>query len=128
MFRDHHHLPRKVEGDKVGIEVEVEGFDLPEEIPGWVWHEDGSLRGESAEYVIPNPVTLAGAKTKVKALKKALDKCDIQDTGRAGVHVHVNIQDMEKAHIFNFITLYLGFEEEFIRYCAKDSVGNLFCL
>lgn len=128
MFRDNYRLPRKVEGDKIGVEIEVEGDGLKYEVEGWDSHDDGSLRGEAVEYVLPTPLTLPTVKKRLNTLSEALEGCEVKDTGRAGVHIHINIQDMEEQHVFNFIILYLIFEEVLIRYCGEDRIGNLFCL
>lgn len=128
MFRDNYRLPRKVDGNKIGVEIEVEGVGLRLNVEGWASHDDGSLRGEAVEYVLPTPLTLPTVKNRLNALSEALEGCDIADTGRAGVHIHINIQDMEEQHVFNFIVLYLIFEEVLIRYCGEDRIGNLFCL
>ncbi len=52
----------------------------------------------------------------------------IEDSGRAGVHVHVNCQELNIIQLYNFITLYLIFEDSLVKWCGPDRVGNLFCL
>ena len=41
--------------DHVGLEFEIEGVNIPNNVPGWRVENDGSLRGESHEYVLPEP-------------------------------------------------------------------------
>lgn len=114
----------------VGIEIEVEGRNLPNPEKYWRREADGSLRGESAEYVLNKPMTLDQAAIALKSLtldyKKAGTKAD--DSVRAGVHVHVNVQSLNIVELYNFMTLYLILEEILVKYCGPTRVGNLFCL
>lgn len=120
----------KVAGD-VGVEIEVEGRNLPPGNRYWRRDHDGSLRGaENAEYVLKQPLTLPQLKIALKSL--AIDyktcKSTIDDSVRAGVHVHVNVQDLTITQLYNYITLYLVFEELLTKYCGSTREGNLFCL
>lgn len=120
---------RLVDGD-VGVEIEVEGRNLPVEAKGWRREADGSLRGESAEYVLSKPLTTAGLKVALKELahQYELNKSRIDDSIRAGVHVHVNVQKLNTIQLYNYLTLYYIFEELLTRYCGNTREGNLFCL
>lgn len=118
-------------GKDVGIEIEVEGERLPRElVKFWKAEHDGSLRGESMEYVLARPV----AKDKVNAALTYLydsfkaNNSTIYDTGRAGIHVHVNVSHLPTVKIFNIVALYFIFESLFVQYCGKNRVGNHFCL
>lgn len=114
----------------VGVEIEVEGDNLPHPDKYWRREADGSLRGESAEYVLTKPLTLAQLTIALKYLEKAYkdNGSVIHDSVRAGVHVHVNVQKLTIVELFNFITLYLVLEELLVQYCGPTRVGNLFCL
>ena len=121
---------KKTIGD-VGVEIEVEGLHLPHPEKYWRREADGSLRGpESAEYVLAKPLTTVQLKMALKSLaldyKTAGSKID--DTVRAGVHVHVNVQNMNMVEVYNYITLYLVLEELLTKFCGPTRVGNLFCL
>ena len=122
--------PQYLTKGDVGIEIEVEGRNLPNPEKYWRREQDGSLRGESAEYVLAKPMTLDGAQIALKSLaldyKKAGTKAD--DSVRAGVHVHVNVQSLNIVELYNYMTLYLILEELLVKYCGPTRVGNLFCL
>lgn len=122
--------PQKfVEGD-VGVEIEVEGHNLPPAVKGWRREADGSLRGESAEYVLAKPLTTAELKVALKELARQYERHGsvIDDSIRAGVHVHVNVQTLTIVELYNFLTLYFIFEELLTKYCGDTREGNLFCL
>ena len=116
---------------EIGVEIEAEGDHLPMHAPmGWRVEYDGSLRGESYEYVFTNPVP----RDKVEVLLGRLDEkfkekgSEVFDSGRAGIHVHVNIRDLTKAELYNFICLYIIFEDILVKWCGELREGNLFCL
>lgn len=117
------------EGD-VGIEVEVEGKNLPITEKYWRMEEDGSLRGESKEYVLERPMSLAHARLALKYLGVMYNKYEsvVHDSVRAGVHVHVNVQKLNIIELYNFMTVYIILENMLTKYCGESREGNLFCL
>lgn len=125
-------LPAKrIQKGLFGVEIEVEGVNLPREITGWTVTEDGSLRGdESFEYVMPRPLDLKGVRNSLNALEEAYAACDsdVVESVRAGVHVHVNVQDFTVKQLFTFATCYYLLEDLLIRWCGEYREGNLFCL
>jgi hypothetical protein len=121
---------RKTKGD-VGIEIEVEGVNLPKLTKFWKNEHDGSLRGpENIEYVLEQPMSLDGARKALDYLDKTYteSKTEVHDTVRAGVHVHVNVQDLNIIELYNFMTLYVVLEEVLVKFCGPYREGNLFCL
>lgn len=125
-------LPRKhkTDGD-VGIEIEVEGEHLPKLDKYWKNEHDGSLRGpENIEYVLERPMSLKDARIALKYLSVQYNKNDsnVHDSVRAGVHVHINVQDLNIIELYNFMTLYLILEEVLVKHCGEHREGNLFCL
>jgi len=117
---------------EVGVEVEMEGVNLPDALDRkhWSVELDGSLRGESYEYVFNGPADKQLAFKRLDYLRKVLDerKSGVADTGRAGVHVHVNVQDLTPKQVACFICMYYIFENTLLKFCGEDRVGNLFCL
>lgn len=121
---------RKTDGD-IGLEIEVEGNRLPRAIAGWRFEHDGSLRGaDSAEYVLANPMSLEGVSKCLAKLEEAyvLGKSKVDDSVRAGVHVHINCQKLSLVQLVNFMTLYMVMENVLVRFCGEGREGNLFCL
>lgn len=115
----------------VGVEIEVEGKRLPKIDKFWKMEQDGSLRGEeNIEYVLRKPSTLNQLAIALKFLDKAYRDNDavVDDSVRAGVHVHVNVQGLNIVELYNFMTLYLILEEVLVEFCGETREGNLFCL
>ena len=115
---------------ELGVEIEVEGNNLPPACDSWEGERDGSLDyRNSREFVLRQPMTLLGVYKSIKELSKVFkDKgTTINDSMRAGVHVHVNMQDSTKAELFNFIVLWAIFEDVLLDRCGKYRKGNLFC-
>jgi hypothetical protein len=116
---------------EVGIEIEVEGRLLPRAIPKyWKAIEDGSLRGESAEYVLSQPIKRDKVPEALDVLSQTLNEARavVNESYRTSVHIHVNHQDITFRQIINEICLYVIFEDMLVEMCGKDRIGNLFCL
>ena len=122
---------RKITNGDLGIEIEVEGVNLPHRIGKyWGVEYDGSLQGEAYEYVLSKPLKSAGVSDAMAYLKRSFDETNatINDSVRCGVHVHVNVQKLSIPELYNFITLYSLFEGVLLDFCGVGRDGNLFCL
>lgn len=114
-----------------GIEIEVEGRNLLQAIAGkWTDKADGSLRGESREYILRKPLDLDIAKEALVDLNKALtsNKAVLDFSFRTSVHVHVNVLDMNKKTLHSFLYLSHLFENALVNYSGTERTGNRFCL
>jgi hypothetical protein len=124
------HLDRGVLDGKYGIEIEVEGRNLPESIPGWETHREGSLRGEAMEYVTIGAISDQNLPRYLGALTRQLTQYEsrVNDTYRAGVHVHYNMLGRTFDSVIRSIILWSIVEPVFLKYCGKNRDGNLFCV
>lgn len=115
---------------EVGIEVEMEGDNLKHEGFGyWKAERDDSLKGrDTAEYVLRKPIPFSKAKNALQELTKALKGSTLEPSVRAGVHVHINVQDMTLVQVANLTTLYLVLEDLLLEVCGEGRQSNLFCL
>lgn len=123
-------LRRPVAGD-LGIEIEVEGSRLPLCEHYWINEKDGSLKGlETREYVLAKPSSLDMVKKALDYLDKLYitSKTKVDDSVRAGVHVHVNCQKLTMTQLFTFMALYFTLENVLTKWCGQSREGNLFCL
>lgn len=119
------------EGKEVGIEIEMEGGNLPAAgLNYWDAKFDGSLRGEAIEYVLKQPVERKKVAARLAYLQKYLNdkKARLAPSDRCGVHIHLNFQENTPAELFRFATLYYTVENLLIRWCGPKREGNLFCL
>lgn len=115
---------------EVGIEIEVEATrDVPS-AKKWRTEQDGSLRGPfTAEYVT-KPIMRNEVKEYLDSLRddfKAVNS-EVRYTIRAGVHVHVNCQDMTLMEMLTFASVYYIMEDALTQFCGEDRAGNHFCL
>lgn len=116
------------EGGMFGIEVEVEGANLPAEIAGFKAHRDGSLRGEALEYVFRQPYSYEDTLKKLKVFEKSFKNARVDMSYRTSVHVHVNVNALNKAQLCTFLYLSYLFETALVNYCGPTRIGNRFCL
>lgn len=125
-------LPNRYETDgDVGLEIEVEGEDLPRTNRDiWRMESDGSLRGNSVEYVLAKPMSSVEKANALTYLDSKYIECGtvVHDSVRAGVHVHINVQDLTLEQMFSFIVAYIILEDILTFYCGQYRQGNLFCL
>lgn len=128
----------------IGIELEIEGENLPKEFSGWHVKPEGSLRGKGGrqvspgenapdipfEYTFQKPVGVSAAETKLRALHKALTtgETKVTLTPRGSTHIHVNMQHETVRTVFGFIIIYAIIEPALLRLCGPKRNGNLFCL
>lgn len=126
--------PKYISENTYGVEIEVEGVRLPEpgEVSGiWRVERDSSLKtAEAWEYVLKYPCTLDGVKEALELLKAAYKakKSKVHDSVRAGVHVHMNVQDWDIKQLMTFSTIYYLLEDQLLKWCGENREGNLFCL
>lgn len=113
-----------------GVELEIEGDSLPKRVEGWIIHEEGSLRGEAAEYVTEGAYDRLTLATALDYLDTAFQskKSKASDSYRAGVHIHYNMQSRTLDSALRAVIMYTLVEPIFLKLCGKQRDGNLFCL
>jgi hypothetical protein len=112
-----------------GIEVEVEGDNLPKELPRyWRCIKDGSLRGESMEYVLSKPLDKPEAENAIIYLNAALQDSQLHMSFRTSVHVHLNIQNIYKSQLNRLLYTSFLVEDLLVEFSGEGRVGNRFCL
>lgn len=127
-----------IKGNQIGVELEYclinprKTYDAMDGgLPaGWRVDQDGSLGDGGVELVTNPPTSLSGTFRRLKQLEGFFNRegVKVRDSVRAGVHVHINVSDLEVRELFNFMTLYLVMEGVLVDFCGDSRVGNLFCL
>ena len=124
---------------KLGLEIECEFnsplYDIEPSIYDnitkiWRVEEDGSLKGYSNEFVIKEPCSLVSMRKNIINLKNNLNngKVKVKESVRAGVHVHLNVQELTPLQVFRLGLLFYILETPITKFCGENRVGNLFCL
>lgn len=129
--------------DAFGIEVELEGVGLlattieqDQAISKfWTKHNDGSLRklkptDQCIEYVSKHPLGPTDTARSVDVLFDFLNRegCQVYNSYRTSIHVHVNMVMEPFRVIYNFITLCLMLDELLVSQNGDHRIGNNFCL
>ena len=112
-----------------GVEIEVEGFNLPLKITGWNTHNEGSLRGEGREFVTRGAVTREGLAKCMYFLKKTLEQNNsivAEQSHRASTHIHINMQERSAFDVLGSVVIFSLLEPLFMRLCGPNRDGNLF--
>ncbi len=118
---------------EVGIEIELEGRNLPKlGLPDF-WHSerDGSLRGEdNTEYVLDAPELREDVYHRLSHLSAYLSDsgAEIDLSPRTSVHVHINFQEQTLQEVLVMTMLYYMAEEALFKFVAPHRKGNFYCL
>jgi hypothetical protein len=122
-------MPSAQDGD-FGVEIEIEGNRLPSEVPGWVVHREGSLRGNAKEYVTNGAVSMKVLDTALDYLAHAFNGWKTEDNSsyRAGVHIHRNMQKRSLDSAIRAVIQFTLVEPIFLKLCGDRRDGNLFCM
>ena len=130
------------EDNLIGVEIEAEFSNeksisfpsQPKGLTGWRFERDGSLRGTAIEFVTNEPNTVDVVETQILALYDwftSIRKAGItlNDSMRAGIHIHVNQKERTYQQVLTFCCLYWILEELLVdAFCGAERAGNLFCL
>lgn len=114
-----------------GIEIELESamHPFPGAPIGWQSHSDGSLHADySVEYVTKGAINKEKVFSEIQKVKKKIKDVEVLDSVRAGVHVHMNCQQMTAQQMLGVAFTYLALERSLVKYCGPNRVGNQFCL
>lgn len=131
---------KRVPGE-YGVELEIEGQNLPTGLNGWLIKPENSLRG--AVHGIPGGMAYeyvtVGA-LSVKRLEEALSTLEgcfhfpattpalLTPSDRCSIHIHKNMQQRTFREVFGFVLLFTILEPIVLHLCGPKRNGNLFCL
>jgi hypothetical protein len=116
----------------LGIEVEVENFTYPDvkarEWGYWSDKKDDSLRNNGMELVFNEPFNGADAVTAVKWLFEQAQKKQWRVSKLTGIHVHLDVREMEVEEFRAFCVLYALTEPLIYKWIGRSRFENMFCL
>lgn len=123
---------RSVVGAVVGLELEIEGQNLPVIPRGnttWEAKGDGSLRN-GMEYVFRGPRGSVATKEALKEMDALMQASGFVPSYsfRTSTHVHVNVANLDEKVVHAMVGMFALFEDEYINFCSRTRKANRFCL
>lgn len=125
--------------EKLGIEIELEGSNLPSAgyVDGvlsdsgsrWDVKADGSLRN-GLEYVLNKPCYDNEVEGLIRGLFDVFDRRGtvLKPSNRCSLHVHYNVGGLKVNALTSLIALWTIFEEPLLRWWGDARFRNHFCL
>lgn len=115
-----------------GIELEIEGLGHLNSfedacVDGMVYHQDGSLRNNGAEYVT-KPMQMRELAYILEQFFKKNKLSDKNYSERCSVHVHTNVLDMSWEQLKTLVLVYLVFERNLFSFIGNERDKNIFCV
>lgn len=121
--------PRRYLG-QVGIEIEVEGVNIPKDNFGnWKVEIDNSLRGEAREYITTKPLPLNTVEKNVQDLIDQFQNANavVHKAHRGSVHMHINVQNYKVLDLYGLMFQWAIVEGLWMHLCGPTRESNLFC-
>lgn len=116
-------------GLQFGVEIEMEGRGLVNDLDGWEAHADGSLRN-GIEYVFNGPKKLVKSIALVQGLYHSWEeqKARLEPSYRCSTHVHVNVSDWNVKEVQAAVFAYHLLEDMFLSRIHQDRKDNRFAV
>lgn len=113
----------------VGLELEIEGWDVEEEAShrGFSFTSDGSLRGASIE-AITKPTYSKFVPHLLEGFYLHFEVKQHNYSERCSTHVHVNCQNLTKHQLRNVCVLYQALERVLFAWIGEEREQNIFCI
>ncbi len=125
---------KKVNG-LFGVEIEIESnqnfLDFDYSGMGFNYTHDDSLRGRyTGELVFNKPKTLNQSKKCLSVLQEFFEEHSIliEDHGRSGTHIHVNVNDLTPAQVIMFSFYWYIVEDILIKWSGPSRQNNMFAV
>jgi hypothetical protein len=117
----------------LGLEFEFErviaGLPTTEAWPQyWERKRDDSLHDRGMEFVFRRPFFGTDVITAVTGLCNFAKTAGYVSSIRTGLHVHVDVRDLEMNQLVNMLVLYALFEPTLYKFVGNDRDENVFCL
>lgn len=122
---------------RIGLEFEFENTGVVarnRELPYtpwshyWEWHEEGSIREGGSEFVFVEPLFGRDAITALEGLCAFAHENRWRSTLRTGLHVHMDVRDMEVMQLVGMCVLYAIFEPAIFHWIGDNRENSHFCV
>lgn len=119
---------------RLGLEFEFEGVSAKAAHPKdawsayWTQHRDGSLHDNGLEFVFSEPLWGLDATDAIRALCKWAIAHKFKTSIRTGLHVHVDVRDLNRMELARLNVIYALFERAVYRFAGNNREENVFCL
>jgi hypothetical protein len=117
----------------LGVEFEFEGV-VDKKLPKhtfadfWVYHEETSLKNEGAEYVFSTPLFGTDASNALKWLVEYAIASKWLASARCGIHVHVDVRDLEVPQLAGMSIIYAIMEPFLYKWVGDSRENSHFCI
>lgn len=120
----------------IGLEFEYEGvkdpdglfYNNPSLAQYWASHRDDSLKDHGCEFVFRNPMFGADAYEALKVLMDLGTAHQFKCSLRAGLHVHLDVRDMETSQLIGLIVLYTILEPLIFDWVGNNREHSIYCV
>lgn len=117
----------------LGLEYEYEGVhdrNLPHHTHAslWQYHEEGSLRDAGAEFVFRQPLFGKDAHNAIDWLMELAVENKWRCTMRTGIHVHIDVRDIEVPQLVGLALLYACVEPIIYHWIGDNRENSHFCV
>lgn len=116
-----------------GLEFEAENVkvDLPHgdsESGFWKAEKDNSLRGHAMEFVLREPLFGEDLVNSFKWLCKWATDNNFEVNYRTGLHVHIDVRNLEANQLVSMLVYYALFEPVLFKWIGDEREGSIFCM
>jgi hypothetical protein len=115
---------------KIGIEIEVEGYKRSVSLSLWEKHDDNSLRESGKEFTtIGDGLFGDDLERAIMEIMDAAHKNKWIISERTGIHIHMDMTNLEtKKSFLYFCILYAYYELPLFKFIGIERYHNIFCL
>lgn len=117
----------------IGLELECENVKV--ELPStesdagfWNAEKDDSLRGNSKEFVLKEPLFGEDLLSAAKWLCTWALENNFETNYRTGLHVHVDVRNLSSAQLVSMLVYYSLFEPVLFKWIGNGREGSIFCM
>jgi len=94
----------------------------------WQWHEEGSIRDGGSEFAFVEPLFGRDAILAIEGLCRYADENGWRSTLRTGLHVHLDVRDLEVPQLVGFCVLYALYEPVIYNWIGDNRENSHFCV